>query len=94
MFAVFDRIGYALGNGESDWDVLWSHEYPFESLAKKMSVLKPHQKVSTSCTPLCIKKWLLSHLSYLIRTRRVKCLGLDYKHKDMQCFKTLWFVAW
>lgn len=46
VFAVFDRIGYALGNGDSDWDVLWSHEYPFESLAKKMSVLKPHQKVN------------------------------------------------
>lgn len=54
MFAVFDRIGYALGNGESDWDVLWSHEYPFESLAKKMSVLKPHQKVSTVL--LCVLK--------------------------------------
>ena len=45
VFAVFDRIGYALGNGDSNWDVLWSHEYPFENLAKKMATLKPHQKV-------------------------------------------------
>ena len=45
MFAVFDRIGYAEGDGESDWDVLWSHEYPFEIFSKKISNLKPHQKV-------------------------------------------------
>lgn len=46
VFAVFDRIGYAEGDGESDWDVLWSHEYPFEIFSKKISNLKPHQKVN------------------------------------------------
>ncbi|XP_061172452.1 probable tubulin polyglutamylase ttll-15 [Saccostrea echinata] len=46
VFAVFERIGYVVGDGESDWDVLWSHEYPFEQLAKKISDLKPHQKVN------------------------------------------------
>lgn len=64
MFAVFDRIGYALGNGDSDWDVLWSHEYPFESLAKKMSVLKPHQKASTVL--LCVPVLKIVVISFII----------------------------
>ncbi|XP_063428063.1 probable tubulin polyglutamylase ttll-15 [Mytilus trossulus] len=46
VYAVFDRIGYAVGDAESDWDVLWSHEYPFESLSKKISIAKPHQKIN------------------------------------------------
>lgn len=46
VFAVFDRIGYAVGDSESKWDVLWSHEYPFEILSKKMADLRPHQKVN------------------------------------------------
>ncbi|KAK3093406.1 hypothetical protein FSP39_015196 [Pinctada imbricata] len=46
VFAVFDRLGYTVGDSKSDWDVLWSHEYPFEALAKQISALKPHQKVN------------------------------------------------
>ncbi|XP_060062892.1 probable tubulin polyglutamylase ttll-15 [Ylistrum balloti] len=46
VFAVFDRIGYAVGDSESKWDVLWSHEYPFETLSKKLADLKPHQRVN------------------------------------------------
>ncbi|XP_062596927.1 probable tubulin polyglutamylase ttll-15 isoform X2 [Saccostrea cucullata] len=46
VFAVFERIGYVTGDGESEFDVLWSHEYPFEQLARKISDLKPHQKVN------------------------------------------------
>ena len=47
VFAVFDRLGYVVGDGKSDWDVLWSHEYPFESLARQISSMRPHQKVGT-----------------------------------------------
>ncbi|XP_033730076.1 uncharacterized protein LOC117319362 [Pecten maximus] len=47
VFTVFDRIGYAVGDSESTWDVLWSHEYPFETLSKKLADLKPHQRVTT-----------------------------------------------
>ncbi|XP_062615764.1 probable tubulin polyglutamylase ttll-15, partial [Saccostrea cucullata] len=46
VISVFERIGYAVGDNKSDWDVLWSHEYPFVQLAKKISNLKPHQKVN------------------------------------------------
>ncbi|XP_033735324.1 probable tubulin polyglutamylase ttll-15 [Pecten maximus] len=46
VFTVFDRIGYAVGDSESKWDVLWSHEYPFETLSKKLADLKPHQRVN------------------------------------------------
>ena len=45
VFNVFERCGYAVGNDNSNWDVLWSHEYPFVSLKTKIGKLKPHQKV-------------------------------------------------
>ena len=46
IHAVFDRLGYAHGGPDSDWDVLWSHDYPFIKLKDNISSLKPHQKVA------------------------------------------------
>ncbi|KAL5009069.1 hypothetical protein ScPMuIL_014650 [Solemya velum] len=46
VFAVFERIGYVFGEADSDWDVMWSHDYPFVKLAAYVSNLKPHQKVN------------------------------------------------
>lgn len=41
----FQRIGYEMVNGShSDWDILWSHDYPFNG--KFFTSLKPHQKVN------------------------------------------------
>lgn len=44
--AVFERLGFRLKSGEDDWDVLWAHDYPFVTMDKVMSMLKPHQKVN------------------------------------------------
>ncbi|XP_071963144.1 probable tubulin polyglutamylase ttll-15 [Antedon mediterranea] len=46
VMAVFDRIGYIKGGHNSDWDVLWSHDYPFTELREKISKIRPHQKVN------------------------------------------------
>lgn len=47
MKRVFDRLQYEEVNGSlSDWDVLWSIEYPFELLRQYVSALKPQQKVN------------------------------------------------
>ena len=42
---AFDRLGYQQVDGSTqDWDVLWSHDYPFGK--EFFTSLKPHQKVS------------------------------------------------
>ncbi|RWS27867.1 tubulin polyglutamylase TTLL4-like protein [Leptotrombidium deliense] len=42
---VFQRIGFQTVNGSfQEWDILWSHEYPFTKGYFK--TLKPHQKVN------------------------------------------------
>ena len=43
---VFHRLGYDLAEDREDWDVLWSHNYPFRELKQTMVKLKPHQKVN------------------------------------------------
>lgn len=47
---VLESVGYTLDGGTySDWDVLWSHDYPFgnsnPTLKTAIMNLKPHQKV-------------------------------------------------
>ena len=47
MITVFSRIGYTMGGPPDGWDVLWSHQYPFQSLPKETwKNLKPHQRVN------------------------------------------------
>lgn len=46
VFAVLDRIGFERGTNESDWDLLWAHDYPFRALYPSLNSLKPHQKVN------------------------------------------------
>lgn len=45
---VFDRLGYRMVNGskEEAWDVLWSHDFPFEAIPQKLKSLKPHQLIN------------------------------------------------
>lgn len=47
---VLNRLGYehvALTNdSDSDWDLLWAHDYPFRQLYSMLNNLKPHQKVN------------------------------------------------
>lgn len=43
---VLQRLGYDFAEGGEDWDVLWSHNYPFRELKQPMLQLKPHQRVN------------------------------------------------
>lgn len=43
---VFKRVGYQVVNGSAgqEWDVLWSHDYPFGHLITH--TLQPHQRIN------------------------------------------------
>ena len=45
---MFERVGYQLVNGsvDADWNVLWSHDYPFGSGGRFFRELKDHQRVN------------------------------------------------
>ncbi|XP_042205513.1 probable tubulin polyglutamylase ttll-15 [Homarus americanus] len=43
---VLHRLGYDLAEDGEDWNVLWSHNYPFRELKQMMTHLKPHQRVN------------------------------------------------
>ena len=45
VFIVFERLGFTRGTNESNWDVLWAHDYPFKELKETIMNLK-HQKVN------------------------------------------------
>jgi hypothetical protein len=48
VMEIFDRLGYVRVNGtEDEWDVLWSHDYPFSSIITHQ--LQPHQRVCHAC---------------------------------------------
>lgn len=45
---IFERVGYQLVNGSVDpnWNVLWSHDYPFGGGGKFFRELQDHQRVN------------------------------------------------
>lgn len=43
---VLDRLGFEFGSNETDWDLLWAHDYPFRVLYPRLHQLKPHQRVN------------------------------------------------
>lgn len=43
---VLDRLGFEVGTNDSDWDLLWAHDYPFKNLYPKLHQLKAHQRVN------------------------------------------------
>ncbi|XP_034238966.1 probable tubulin polyglutamylase ttll-15 isoform X3 [Thrips palmi] len=45
VFNVMRRLGYEESTVEDNWDVLWSHPYPF-TILPALKHLKPHQKVN------------------------------------------------
>ena len=46
LIDVLHRIGYTYTtDGNSDWDLLWSHNYPFTDKNTQLQELKPYQKV-------------------------------------------------
>lgn len=42
---AFKKFNYTVGDDFSDWDVLWSYEYPFNKYYSQLASLQPHQKV-------------------------------------------------
>ena len=48
MITVFGRVGYTQGGPPAgSWDVLWSHQYPFNTLPPETwRNLKPHHKIN------------------------------------------------
>lgn len=47
VIEIFEKLGYKRVNGtdgSEDWDVLWSHDYPFSTVLKHQ--LHPHQRVN------------------------------------------------
>lgn len=43
---VLDRLGFDSVDGNSSWDLLWCHPYPFVIHSDIMENLKPHQRVN------------------------------------------------
>ncbi|CAK1542953.1 unnamed protein product [Leptosia nina] len=43
---VLERLDYTKTSNDSDWSLLWSHDYPFRVLNKAVTNLKPTQKVN------------------------------------------------
>ena len=46
VFDLLERAGYVRDSLSSDWNLLWSHEYPFRVLRDRLTKLGKHQKVS------------------------------------------------
>ncbi|XP_015110779.1 tubulin polyglutamylase TTLL6 [Diachasma alloeum] len=42
---VLEKLGYRRGTNESDWDLLWAHDYPFQAFPQLRKV-RPHQRVN------------------------------------------------
>lgn len=46
VFNVLERLGFERGTNESDWDLLWAHDYPFRKLSVELKNLQGHQMVN------------------------------------------------
>lgn len=46
VFAVLNRLGYERSDNDSNWHLLWAHDYPFRVLHSNLSRLESHQRVN------------------------------------------------
>ncbi|KAL7286113.1 hypothetical protein TKK_0019627 [Trichogramma kaykai] len=46
VIRVLERLGFERGSNESDWDLLWAHDYPFKNLYSQLYQPKPHQLIN------------------------------------------------
>nr|XP_031833556.1 probable tubulin polyglutamylase ttll-15 isoform X2 [Nomia melanderi] len=46
VFIVLDRLGFKRTDNDSNWDLLWAHDYPFRILSSNLSKLEDHQRVN------------------------------------------------
>lgn len=44
--AVLQRLGFHESSNESDWDLLWAHDYPFRALSMQLYRLQEHQRIN------------------------------------------------
>jgi hypothetical protein len=60
LIDVLDRVGYTYTtHDDGDWELLWSHNYPFTELATQLQKLKPYQKVGGTRYRYSISFWQL-----------------------------------
>lgn len=54
VFNIFKYLGYSTySQPKLNWDVLWTHDYPFLELVDDLTKLKPHQKVRFNTVYFC-----------------------------------------
>ncbi|EZA51935.1 hypothetical protein DMN91_006979 [Ooceraea biroi] len=46
VYAVLKRLGFQESSNESNWDLLWAHDYPFRALSTSLSRLREHQRIN------------------------------------------------
>jgi len=46
VFSLLERAGYTRVSLQSEWDLLWAHDYPFKVMNDQLKNLKKHQKVN------------------------------------------------
>jgi len=46
VFSLLERAGYSRVDVQSEWDLLWAHDYPFRVMEHQLKKLKKHQKVN------------------------------------------------
>lgn len=46
VLAVLERLGFNRSDNDSNWDLLWAHDYPFRTLSSTLNKLEVHQRVN------------------------------------------------
>lgn len=46
VYAVLERLGFQESSNETDWDLLWAHDYPFRALSRSFNGLREHQRIN------------------------------------------------
>ncbi|XP_070528279.1 probable tubulin polyglutamylase ttll-15 [Cardiocondyla obscurior] len=46
VYVVLERLGFQKGTNESDWDLLWAHDYPFRVLSASLNKLQQQQRIN------------------------------------------------
>ena len=47
VFKILDRVGFERTyENDTDWDLLWAHDYPFGTLSSELKNLQSHQRVN------------------------------------------------
>ncbi|XP_043255676.1 probable tubulin polyglutamylase ttll-15 isoform X1 [Colletes gigas] len=46
VHAVLERLGFKRSDNDTNWDLLWAHDYPFRALSSSLSKLEAHRRVN------------------------------------------------